>query len=191
MMERSRLQAALAGDAAARVELGHWIARELLAFFRTFPENEIDDLVQDTAEDLIKKLDQAPDDPERFRRWMLGFAKIQARRFVPREQRERQRADELQRRVSPRTPTAVHMFTERLRSNQRRLLAWAIERLPDNLRDALEHHLAGRDHESLARARGVTMGTARWLVWRATQALRELVQSIRLTRSSVRSSTSS
>jgi hypothetical protein len=192
-MQRSRLKAALAGDVDAQVELAHWMTYELLAFFRArkLPSGELDDLVQATVAELVEKWNDAPDDPVRFRRWMVGFAKMQARRFVPREQRQRERAARLRDRVSPRTSTAALMFEERLRSKQRKLLAWAIERLPDNLRDAIEDHLAGRGHKSLARARGVTMGTARWLVWRATEALRELVQSVRLTRPSARSRTSS
>jgi hypothetical protein len=192
-MERSRLKVALAGDVDARVELAYWMTYELLAFFRArkFPSGEIDDLVQNTIAELLEKETDAPDDPVRFRRWMLGFAKMQARRFVPREQRQRERAARLRDHVSPRTSTATLMFRERLRSKQRKLLAWAIERLPDNLRDALEDHLAGRDRSSFARARGITMGTARWMIWSATKALRELVQSVRWTRPSARSPISS
>jgi DNA-directed RNA polymerase specialized sigma24 family protein len=119
---------------------------------------------------------------------MLKFATVRAKAAPGRKQRIRERAAKLEGRdVTPRTSTATQLVRMRLRSKQRKLLAWALEQLPANLRSAIEHHLAGRDHKSLALARGVSVRTADWLIWKATEVLRTIVHAARLTRPSMRS----
>lgn len=162
--------------------------RELRRFFSGFPLAEREELIQDTSEAMIAAFERAPADPKSFRRWMLKFASVRAQAAPGRKQRIRERAAKLEDHDDlPRTSTATQLFEMRLRSKQRKLVAWAIEQLPVNLRGALEHHLAGRDHKSLALARGVSVRTADWLIWKATEMLRTIVDAARLTRPSMRS----
>jgi DNA-directed RNA polymerase specialized sigma24 family protein len=162
--------------------------RELRVFFAGFPLAEREELIQETSTAMIAEFERAPADPKLFRRWMLKFAAVRAQAVPGRKKRIRERAAKLEDHdVLPRTSTATQLFEMRLRSKQRKLLAWAIEQLPANLRGAIEHHLAGRDHKSLAIARGVSVRTADWLIWKATEVLRTIVHSARLTRPSLRS----
>jgi DNA-directed RNA polymerase specialized sigma24 family protein len=186
-VDRSRLHAALNGDPDARAELGRWIHRELHSFFATFPRVARQDLIQDTAKVMFEKFDRAPDDPELFRRWMLKTAAVQARAGRGRKRRDHERAAKLQQHVALQTPTATLLFKMRLRSEQWKLIAEALERLPANLRSALEHHLAGRDRKSLAQSRGISVATADWLIWKATDVLRRMIHAARLTRPAMRS----
>ena len=175
-MERSRLEAALNGDRAARVELGRFISRELFAFFtkKKYPKVAAYELVQSTAEALAKKIDDAPHDPARFRRWMFGFAKMQMRAEREKARRERARIENLQRRrVQPATSIGSLMFLQRVRSKQWQLLDWAIEQLPPHLRDVIEDYLDERERKSIAATRGIKVRSVDRAIWQAIDALRD------------------
>jgi DNA-directed RNA polymerase specialized sigma24 family protein len=184
-VEQSRLRAALNGDRAARVELGRWISRELSAFFlvkKKYPKVVAYDLVQSTAVALVKKLDEAPDDPAKFQRWMIGFAKMQILSDAEKIRRERARIEILQRRrAQPSTSVGSLMFMQRVRSKQLELLDWAIAQLPKNLREAIEDYLDERERKSIAATRGIKVRSVDRAIWEAINALRNLVRLRRLT----------
>lgn len=148
--------------------------------------HRFDDLVQETAKDILRKLAaKAPEDPEAFRRWAWSFVHMEARTVRRDAQRAKIRAHKLavfafgvRRPTSPNTRVA--------RGQKRELLRRHVDRLPDIYRRAVAHYLGDGSHRELAEREGITEGNARQRLSTGTRMLRERIDKERANRSSFR-----
>jgi DNA-directed RNA polymerase specialized sigma24 family protein len=169
------LRAARSGDLAARDELALGLYAELRRFFANcFEDADCDLLVHATITELLEKLPQYSRPTSEFHSWVLGFAGIATKRRRAEIGREHARKAALQ--LWARSPKAgpLSALVEIDRKNR---MHQHLPLLPDKLRLALEHWLAGGDDESFAAAHNISVVTARTRRHRAVQRLKELAGS--------------
>jgi DNA-directed RNA polymerase specialized sigma24 family protein len=178
------VRAARSGDVPAKRELVVWVYRELQRFFANYfdcVDNDI--LTHTTIIELLEKLPEYSRPTSEFRSWMLGFAGIATKRRRAEIGRERARKAALRRWARPSkpgplarspTPGPLSALVEIDRKNR---MHQYLPLLPDKLRLALEHWLAGGDDESFAAAHNISVVTARTRRHRAVQRLKELAGS--------------
>ena len=178
-MDSELLRAAKAGDTAALNSVWRWCATELRAFFRARVSREnAAVLAQRTAIDLIKKFDQAPDDPAEFRGWVRGFG----RKVELRWRRETARYAEVLADFEDQGGSPARGPESELGAHEEReLLRSAIEQLPSPYRSTLRMRNAQLDVRQIAAELGIAEGTVRWRLMVAHQKLVELIEEARVT----------
>lgn len=176
-MDRNLLQAARNGDPRAHDALGRWLVAELAVFFERHPAHEIEDLIQETATEILGSLSKSADDPVDLRDFVRGFAgtrTLTTRRDAAREH-ERITLGSHPASESP----SVTILGPLLDAIERQLVIDHAQRLAPMFRDALLHVLDGGNHRSLAASENIPVPTA----WRRVDRAIELVnRSIRRAR---------
>jgi DNA-directed RNA polymerase specialized sigma24 family protein len=159
------------GDMNARDELGRWMVPLLRKYFkkRRVKDAEIDELRQATVAEVFAKLTtHAPEKPDAFKAWVLGFARMRLRAASNERRREHARAAKLQHQpASPLTSLAGQLA----KTEQWRIFVECMQQLPDNYRAAIERYI---EHGS----RSLGLG-GRWQLMRAKRRLRCLVEEAR------------
>ncbi|WP_181197509.1 RNA polymerase sigma factor [Enhygromyxa salina] len=169
------IHAARAGDPRAYKELGRWLNRELRAFFsNNFSDTEIDDLVQQTCEDTLKKLDTfESSDANEFRKWVLKAASFEAKTKTRERHREWARRRALHARaVTPKLSPTSSLYEREWREAFARCLA----QLPEHERQAVQHWLDGGDDAELAERAGISVKTVWTRRHRGRNRLGELLK---------------
>lgn len=149
------IRSARAGDSYARDELAVWVVDELTERFAAQADRyRIDDLIQETALDVFKKLELAPDEPVAFRGFVHSFAGTEVVTATRKRMRERRRV------VEPPMPPAESPSAVALVGQQRQLIIEHAQRLQPIFCRALMHVLDGGNYKSLAASEGIPEGTA-------------------------------
>lgn len=184
VMDSDLLRQAKAGDSAALNSVWRWCVVELQALYRSRVSRETAEvLVQRTAIDLVKKFDQAPNDPGEFRSWVRGFG----RKVELRWRREVVRYGEIladfeDQGASPARSLESQFGVE----EENELMASAINKLRSPYRSTLRLHNEQLDAREIATKLGVAEGTVRWRLMVARQELERLIEAARVTRTSDR-----
>lgn len=181
------LQAAREGDRVAYDELFDWMYDLLLPYFKKYFKQALsEDLLQETAFDVYKKLDKAPDDPTLFRDWVYGHAWNEVRQTVRKAWFRRARVlvhDSPE--LAPPQPPGPETT---LRNKERNAVALAcLPNLPDIYREALVHVGRGGSYRTLAVAAQISEGAARQRIHEARKQLRALIREARRTRPEMQS----
>jgi DNA-directed RNA polymerase specialized sigma24 family protein len=176
-LDRNLLQAARNGDPRAYEALGRWLVAELAVFFERHPAHEIDDLIQETATEILGSLSSVADEPVAFRDFVRGFAgtrTLTRRRDAAREH-ERITLGSHPAIESP----SVTILGPLLDAVERQLVIDHAQRLRPIFRKAILHVLEGGSYRSFAVSENIPAPTA----WRRLNRAIELVgRSIRLAR---------
>ena len=158
------LEAARSGDRTAYNQVGKWLIDELFVYYRGQgrPRDEIAELSQDAALRIVNKLEQAPREPELFRAWTIGVARMVAKEDVTRHARHKgkQAAIGAQPRTPARRPNSILAF--------RRLLAWVrgeLQKLSSPYDRTFELMLDRDKRDDVAEELDVPDGTVRRRVW--------------------------
>lgn len=178
------VRAAQSGDVPAKKELVIWAYAELQRFFANY-FNYVDSaiLVQATITELLEKLPHYSRPTSEFHSWVLGFAGIATRRRRAEIGRERARKAAVRRWAGPSKPGPLARsprpgpLSTLVEIDRRKRMHQYLPLLPDKLRLALEHWLAGGDDETFAAAHNISVVTARTRRHRALQRLKELAGS--------------
>ncbi|KIG14292.1 hypothetical protein DB30_06894 [Enhygromyxa salina] len=134
--------------------------------------------------DIMAKLaTHAPDTPDAFRDWALGFAGTEARAAKGERLRARGREAKLRARVH----TPPRLVDSELGAEQRIQLVYRhIPLLPKLYREPIQHRLDGGDNKSFAQLAGIPEGTARRRLHEGMRRLKQLIADARLTPSTYR-----
>jgi RNA polymerase sigma factor (sigma-70 family) len=181
------LQAARAGDREACDELGDWLCDLLLPYFtKYFKQAQSEDLLQETAIDVFKKLAEAPEDPTAFRDWVYGYAWNEVRETVRKAKVRRVRVLEYGR-PEPAPPQPPGPESS-LRNKELNAMAWeCMPQLPDIYREAVLHVAGGGSYRTLAVDAQISEGSARQRIHEARKQLRTLIRKARRTRPEMQS----
>ena len=163
-LSRELIRAAHRGNRPAYNKVGEWMAEELVAFYkgRGREGDEIAELSQVAALRIVEKFSDAPEDPQAFRAWTIGFARMISKEHITRRQRREGKCALV--RVQPRTPARrpdSALFV-------RRLLAWVrteLNKLPTPYRRTFGLMLVGDKRRDVAEELNVPEGTVRRRVW--------------------------
>ncbi|WP_181197808.1 RNA polymerase sigma factor [Enhygromyxa salina] len=169
------IHAARAGDPRAYTELGIWLNRVLRSFFsNNFSDTEIDDLVQQTCEDTLRKLDTFESSgAAEFRKWVLKAASFEAKTKTRERHREWARKQTLYARtVTPELSPASSIYDREWHEAFARCLA----QLPEHERQAVQHWLDGADDAELAEREGISVKTVWTRRHRGRHRLGELLK---------------
>jgi RNA polymerase sigma factor (sigma-70 family) len=181
------LQAAREGDRVACDELFDWLYDLLLPYFKKYFKQALsEDVLQETAMGVYKKLAKAPDDPTLFRDWVYGFAWNEVRQTVRKAWFRRVRV------LLPDSPELAppQPGPETSLRDKERLNAVALEclpKLPDIYQEAVLHVARGGSYRTLAVAAQIPEGSARQRIHEARKQLRRLVRDARRTRPELQS----
>jgi RNA polymerase sigma factor (sigma-70 family) len=169
------IRRAQTGDREAVDELGCWLNAKLSRFFGNCFETDVaSELVQDSIVVILKQLHAFEfERPDSFNRYLMKVAAIQAKS----RRREGHRAWRRQTKLEAIVHVPDLSPPSRVLAKERRelMIRW-IPRLPDVLRRALEHELAGGDDESLAQRENISLTTARTRRFRARKRLQILIE---------------
>lgn len=162
------------GDPQGLEGLATYLVAQLRPYFsrRVGPVDEWD-LTAEVVEIVLRKLPQAPDEPEAFRRWVFTIARNQLQNL------ERKRGRRQGHSISVGELPARQMA---LSSALHRFALWgrflrARTRLRGSHREVIDHDLAEGDDRAFARARGIKTATLRTRRHRAYLALRRALAS--------------
>ncbi|PRP98296.1 RNA polymerase sigma factor [Enhygromyxa salina] len=180
------IRAARAGQRAGLDALGRWLYPVLFSYFsHHFSRSQTDEVVQNTVRDVLTKLSLAPEEPEEFLGWVLGFAYTEGRREKGEVRRRRARWAKLEQRAHEHdTPEDLHELV--LTDEQRQMIVRHASQLPNIYTAALLNALDGGSNRDLARRQGIPETTARWRLWEAVRQLKQSIERARLTRSPFR-----
>jgi DNA-directed RNA polymerase specialized sigma24 family protein len=187
-MDRRTLLAALDGDPDASHAIARYLKDTLRPFLRRyFHRVEVSELLQSTLREMIEKIDEAPDDPQLFARWTFGFARTRALQMAGEPLREQARERKLAQ-YGPDPQTSFRSMMDYALAREKRvwIMRLCMLQLPDIYREAAEHSLDGGDHESLAKAAGISIVGARVRLWKAKRLLAKHVERVRRTRPDMR-----
>lgn len=178
MITGEQIQAARAGDPKARESVMMWVYRLITPMICARVANQDqEDVRQRTLQRILKLLEEkAPNEPDRFRRWALVFA----RTVILEHWRERGLDIErfgnefdvdAEPAPSPSPASRLH------KSYLLRLLSSFLRRLPQHYRSALLHRFGGGGDTSFAEKRDIAKGTVRWLRHKARKRLTAMFRS--------------
>lgn len=163
-LSRELIRAAHRGNRPAYNRIGRWVADELVAFYagRGRPGEEVAELSQVAALRIIEKFGDSPEDPEAFRAWTIGFARMIGKEHVTRRQRHEGKCALV--RVQPRTPARRPDSA----LSVQRLLAWVraeLNKLPTPYQRTMGLTLEADKRRDIAEELDVPEGTVRRRVW--------------------------
>ena len=163
-LSRDLLRAARRGDKSACNQLGKWLTDELIAYYtrQGSPDEDISDFSQESSLRIIRALADAPEEPESFRAWTIGVARMVALENSTRDKRQRRKqlAIVAQPRTSMRRPDSVLSF--------RALLDWVrseLRKLPSPYRQTFELMLEREGRKDVAEEQDLPEGTVGRRVW--------------------------
>ena len=184
VMDSDLLRQAKAGDSAALNSVWCWCVAELQALYRSRVSRETAEvLVQRSAIDLLKKIDQAPDDPGEFRSWLRGFG----RKVELRWRREVARYGEILAEFEDQGATPARGLESQFgMEEERALMDSAIKKLRSPYRSTLRLHNKRLDAHEIATKLEIAEGTVRWRLMVARQELERLIGIARVTKTPYR-----
>lgn len=135
------------------------------------------ELSQKALVDLVKKLERAPDDPEAFRKFVVGFAMkaTQQQSTATRRYENKRAAIRAQPRTPARRPDSWLVI--------RRLLEFVmaeLRKLPSPFRSTFDLALRRDKHSEVAEELGVPVKTVQRRVWRARRMLESAMRRARV-----------
>ena len=177
MVTREQIEAACNDDEDALAVVIKWLYSVLRPYVRArVPTQDQEDRVQLALHDILRKMaDEAPREPEAFRRWALGFTRMELLKYWRKQKRDLERHAEQDVEVEPSASTSapdrMHQF------RLLRVLNGFLRRLPPQYRLPLLHRFGEGGDTSFAEKHDIKKGTVRWRRHEARRRLQAMFRS--------------